>query len=133
MNLKALPHFSKMTPGNCFWGHLLRMNLKRSHIFVLSPKKAKYSLGGGGGGGGGGGASQQQQQPTSAAPPHASILRNQLVIDENVQQHCCLEDNWNEFLMMRMKDTIDTKVITNKDNNLGNKTITTLQQRQNKD
>ena len=132
MNLKALPHFSKMTPGNCFWGHLLRMNLKRSHIFVLSPKKAKYSLGGGGGGGGGG-ASQQQQQPTSAAPPHASILRNQLVIDENVQQHCCLEDNWNEFLMMRMKDTIDTKVITNKDNNLGNKTITTLQQRQNKD
>ena len=47
--------------------------------FVLSPKKAKYSLGGGGGG-----ASQQQQQPTSAAPPHASILRNQLVIDEDV-------------------------------------------------
>ena len=84
------------------------MNLKRSHIFVLSPKKAKYSLGGGGGGGG---ASQQQQQPTSAAPSHASILRNQLVIDENVQQHCCLEDNWNEFLMMRMKDTIYTKVI----------------------
>ena len=35
--------------------------------------------------------------------------------------------------MMRMKDAIDTKVITNKDNNLGNKTITTLQQRQNKD
>ena len=69
------------------------MNLKRSHIFVLSPKKAKYSLGGGGGGGGGGAS----QQPTSAAPPHASILRNQLVIDENVQQHCCLEDNWNEF------------------------------------